>query len=89
MLPINNIVEAIRKSNPENIHQFRFGLGTIYHMSNMKDFFPEDLKPLKKFRQEIDDIAFENNPILCKMALDLLKNQIDKIIDVLSEDCTS
>jgi len=55
-------------------------------MSNMRDYFPEDLKPLNDFRQEIDSITFANNPILCKMALDLLKEEVDSIIRVLNEE---
>jgi vacuolar-type H+-ATPase subunit C/Vma6 len=86
-LPVKNIIEAIRKSCAGSIHQFRFGLKTIYCMSNMKDFFAEDLIPLSDFRQDIDGITFVNNPILCMMALELLKEEVDRIIRVLSEDC--
>ena len=86
-LPINNMINAIQKSSAADIHEFRFGLKTIYKMSNMKDYFAEDLEPLKDFRQQLDSITFENNPILCKMALELLKNEIDNVIEALSKDC--
>lgn len=86
MLPLDKIIEAIRNSNAANIHEFRSGLKSIYSMRNMKDFFTEDLMPLKDFRQKIDNIAFKNSPMLCKMALGLLKNEIDNIIKVLSDD---
>jgi len=80
-LPIDNIIELLQKSSAANIYQFKFGLHDIYYMGNLKDFFAEDLESIKDFRKKIENITFENNPVLCKAALMYLKEEVDRIIE--------
>ena len=84
-IPIDDVVTAIQNSNADNIHQFRFGLEILYHMGNLKDYFSEDLDSLKEFRQKIENTKFNNSPVLCDLALRLLKDKLDYIIKKLNE----
>lgn len=86
LFDVEKLIELLKNASPEQIHGLTNTFLNVYHMSNIEDFFSEDLNSLKQIQHGIEEILKESDTFdkIARYNLKVLSDSLGSFIEKLT-----
>lgn len=85
-LDVQNFVDKINNSSPNDITMFRYSMGAVYRFSNIADYFQNDIPKLVDCIEKLKMLDFKSYSEIKKLVLSWFINDLEKYTKNLGYD---